>query len=102
VFETAKRLLADGRDQQEVLHMLASTVAGLICAATHDQRAYDRSEHVAALAALPGSWDQLAASARAHVRHGRQTGHRAAPLRTTAAAVARNARDRRRRHRVRP
>jgi hypothetical protein len=62
--ETAQRLLAIGRDQHEVLHMLGSTVSAHLWNALHDQRPYGRAEHVAALAALPGSWDRQAARAR--------------------------------------
>jgi hypothetical protein len=57
VFETAQRLLGLGREPHEVLHMLGSTVTDLIWAATHESRAYDRAAHVAALRALPATWD---------------------------------------------
>lgn len=76
VFETAERLVADGRDPHEVLHMLGSTVTDQIWAVTNDQRPYDRAEHVAALAALPGRWDELAAPPRAGERHHRHRGRR--------------------------
>jgi hypothetical protein len=59
-FETAERLIAAGRDRHDVLHMLGSTVSDQIWSASHDRRPYDRATHIAALAALPGSWDQLA------------------------------------------
>jgi hypothetical protein len=62
--ETARRLLALGRDPHEVLHMLGSTVSAHLWNVLHDQRPYNRAEHVAALAALPGSWDRQAARAR--------------------------------------
>jgi hypothetical protein len=64
VFETAQRLLGLGRDHHEVLHMLGSTVTDLIWAMTHESRAYDRAAHVAALRALPESWDALAEERR--------------------------------------
>jgi hypothetical protein len=60
MFETAERLTAGGRDRHDVLHMLGSTVSEQIWSATNDQRPYDRAAHVAALAALPGSWDEMA------------------------------------------
>jgi hypothetical protein len=57
MFETAERLIAAGRDRHDVLHMLGSTVSDQIWSASHDRRPYDRATHIAA---LPGSWDQLA------------------------------------------
>jgi hypothetical protein len=59
-FETAQRLLALGRDPHEVLHMLGSAMVPQLWAATHAAQAYSRIEHVKALAALPGSWDEQA------------------------------------------
>jgi hypothetical protein len=44
--------------------MLGSTVSAHLWNVLHDQRPYNRAEHVAALAALPGSWDRQAARAR--------------------------------------
>jgi hypothetical protein len=71
VFDTAKRLIAEGRDRHDVLHMLGSTVSEQIWSATHGRGPYDRAAHVAALAALPGSWDQMARPVREHhQRHG--------------------------------
>jgi len=64
MFETAERLTAAGRDRHDVLHMLGSTVSEQIWSATHDRRPYDRAAHLAALAALPGSWDEMARPAR--------------------------------------
>jgi hypothetical protein len=40
--------------------MLGSAVAAQLWAATHEQRPYDRAEHIRALEALPGSWDEQA------------------------------------------
>lgn len=57
VVETAERLIALGRDHHEVLHMLGFCVSGQIWTALHDLRV-DRREHVRALAALPGSFDE--------------------------------------------
>jgi hypothetical protein len=74
MFETADRLIAAGRDPHDVLHMLGSTVSDQIWSAMHDPRPYDRAAHIAALAALPGSWDQMAGPARE--RHQRPGGRR--------------------------
>jgi hypothetical protein len=59
-FATLQRLVGSGRDQHEALHMLGSAVAAQLWAATHEQRPHDRAEHVRALEALPGSWDEQA------------------------------------------
>lgn len=73
-YETAERLLALGRDHHEVLHMLGFCVSAQIWGATHHQREYSREEHVRALAALPGSFDDEfapvgnRAARRAHAR----------------------------------
>ena len=63
-FATLQRLVSSGRDPHETLHMLGSAVAAQLWSATHERRPYDRSEHVRALAALPGSWDEQAAGRR--------------------------------------
>jgi hypothetical protein len=63
-FATLQRLMGSGLDQHEALHMLGSAVAAQLWAATHERRPYDRAEHVRALAALPGSWDDQAADLR--------------------------------------
>jgi hypothetical protein len=76
VFETASRLIALGRDPHEVLHMLGSTMTGQIWAAMRGERAYDRADHVAALLALPGTWDREAGTSSAQVGHGRGTARR--------------------------
>lgn len=59
-FATLQRLVNSGRDRHEALHMLGSAVAAQLWAATHEQRPYVRAEHVRALEALPGSWDDQA------------------------------------------
>jgi len=74
MFETADRLIAAGRDRHDVLHMLGSTVSDQIWSAPHDERPYDRAAHIAALAALPGSWDQIARPTSE--RHQRSGGRR--------------------------
>lgn len=58
VWRTTKRLRAAGYEHHEVLHMLASTVAGQLWAAGGEQRPYDPAAHRAALKALPGSWER--------------------------------------------
>lgn len=67
MFETADRLITAGRDPHDVLHMLGSTVSDQIWSVTHDRRPYDRAADIAALAAHPGSWDQIARPARVRV-----------------------------------
>ena len=56
VYLTAQRLLASGYERHEVLHMLAAPIAEQIHATLHDGQEYDVGRHLAALAALPGSW----------------------------------------------
>lgn len=70
-WETAKRLLARG---YEIMHMLASTMAAPLWSAANEQQAYDRARHVAALRALPGSWERERARLRpvARERHRRR------------------------------
>ena len=68
-FETMQRLVSLGREHHEALHMLGFCVSGQLWEALHDRRAYDRHEHVAALAALPESFDRA---------FGPPAGHRAA------------------------
>jgi hypothetical protein len=58
VFQTANRLLAAGYDRHETLHMLAAPLARQIHATLTDGAACDRQQHLAALAALPGSWER--------------------------------------------
>jgi hypothetical protein len=58
VFATLRRLVGAGRDRHEALHMLGSAIATQLWAVKHEQRPYDRTEHVRALHALPGSWDE--------------------------------------------
>jgi Domain of unknown function (DUF1841) len=70
VWATAARLLESGYDRHEILHMLAAPVAQQVWGTLHEERPYDRDLHVAALQALPGSWEQERATttaARLHV-----------------------------------
>jgi hypothetical protein len=80
VWETATRLLQDGYDRHEILHMLASPVVGQVWGALHDELPYDRDLHLAALQALPGSWEKRRTARTAERRHtdGRKAARRAA------------------------
>lgn len=69
VWETAVRLLNAGYERHEILHMLGRPVSEQIWAALHDERPYDREGHVAALEALPGSWERERATRTATKRH---------------------------------
>jgi hypothetical protein len=69
VWETAARLLELGYDRHQVLHMLAAPVAQQIWGTLHEERPYDRDLHVAALQALPGSWEEERATITAARRH---------------------------------
>lgn len=80
VWETATRLLHAGYERHEVLHMLGRPVAAQVWEAWHDERAYDRDAHVAALNALPDSWERE----RGAIRLTRE--HDAAGRRDVAAA----------------
>jgi tetratricopeptide (TPR) repeat protein len=56
-WETARRLLAEGYDRHEVLHMLASAVSGETWRMLQQGEPFDHDRFVRALAALPGSWE---------------------------------------------
>jgi hypothetical protein len=58
VWDTAARLLNAGYERHEILHMLARPVSDQIWEALHDERPYDHERHVAALHALPASWER--------------------------------------------
>jgi hypothetical protein len=58
VWETAVRLRDAGYERHEILHMLSRPVSDQIWAALHDDEPYDRARHVAALHALPGTWER--------------------------------------------
>jgi hypothetical protein len=74
VWATAQRLRGLGYGRHEVLHMLGSAMAGELWEALEGRRNYDHAAHVAALDALPDSWERvrpggpkLPASRAAHV-----------------------------------
>jgi hypothetical protein len=58
VLETATRLLSAGYDRHEIIHMLAAPLAEQIFATVARSAAFDRERHLAALAALPESWER--------------------------------------------
>jgi uncharacterized protein DUF1841 len=59
-WETAKRLLADGYERHEVLHMLCSVVAREVWGTLALGRAADNERYVVKLAELPDSYFALA------------------------------------------
>ena len=67
VWATAKRLLAAGYDRHEALHMLAWVISGQIHAALTAEAEYDEERHVAALRALPASWERQRAREQVEV-----------------------------------
>jgi hypothetical protein len=69
VWGTAARLLDLGYDRHEILHMLAAPVAQQVWGAWHEERPYDRALHVAALQALPGSWERERTTTTGSRRH---------------------------------
>lgn len=69
VWNTAVRLLDEGYERHEILHMLGRLVSDQVWAALHDRRPYDRDRHVAALRALPGSWERERTAKAAAGRH---------------------------------
>jgi hypothetical protein len=69
VWQTAKRLLQAGYERHEVLHMLGRPVAAQVWEAWQDERAYDRDAHVAALEALPDSWERERGAMRLERAH---------------------------------
>ena len=81
-WETAARLLELGYERHEILHMLAAPVAQQIWGTLHEERPYDRDLHVAALEALPGSWEEERATGT-----GRAASRRRAQGRSPGGAV---------------
>ena len=57
VWQTARRLLDAGYERHEVLHMIGSALTSEIWTLMHAQRPGDLTTYVAALRALPGSWE---------------------------------------------
>lgn len=69
VWETAVRLLEDGYERHEILHMLSRPVSDQVWSAFHDDRPYDRGRHIAALRALPGTWERERTAISAAKKH---------------------------------
>lgn len=69
VWETAVRLRDAGYERPEIFHMLGRPVTDQIWAAWHDDQPYDRARHVAALRALPASWERERTILSASKRH---------------------------------
>lgn len=69
VWETAGRLLEAGYERHEILHMLSQPVSKQVWAAMHEQRPYDLAAHLAALRALPESWERERSATTAEKRH---------------------------------
>ena len=63
------RLLEAGDERHEILHMLGGVVSDQVWEALHDERPYDHERHVAALRALPGSWERERTTKTAAGRH---------------------------------
>jgi hypothetical protein len=80
VWATAQRLLADGYDRHEVLHMLASVVAGEVFEVMRHEQRHDIQRVRQALAALPGEWEHRRADLPAE-RHQNRAERRAAARR---------------------
>lgn len=57
VWATARRLVADGYERHEVLHMLASAVAAEWWHAGRGQQAFDVAAYLQRLDELPDSWE---------------------------------------------
>jgi hypothetical protein len=89
VWETALRLCDAGYERHEVLHMLCRPVSDHIWAALHEDEPYDRARHVAALRALPETWEQERSALTARKTHGAD---RKQARRTARAARRRNRR----------
>ena len=69
VWDTAERLLEEGYERHEILHMLGRLVSDQVWEALHEERPYDREQHVAALRALPGPWGRERTAKTAAARH---------------------------------
>jgi hypothetical protein len=77
VWAIAQRLLADGYDRHEALHMLASVVTTEVFEIMRHEQPPDIERVRRALAALPGGWEQRRADLPAE-RHQNRAERRAA------------------------
>ena len=84
VWETATRLLEAGYERHEILHMLGRPAVEQVWATLHEGRPYDRGEHVAALQALPRSWERRRGAMRLEREHAADRGHEKAAGRKQA------------------
>jgi hypothetical protein len=80
VWETAVRLRDAGYEREEILHMLMRPMSDQVWAAMQHDEPYNRARHVAALRALPESWERERTARSASERHesGRKQARRAA------------------------
>jgi hypothetical protein len=79
VWATAQRLRTLGYDRHEILHMLGRAMSDELWDALQGRSGYDYAAHVAALDALPDSWERqrpsgptLPASRAAHADQGKK------------------------------
>jgi hypothetical protein len=89
VWKTVVRLRDAGYERHEILHMLSRPVSDQVWATLHNYQPYDRERHIAALHALPDSWERERAAGSATRRQ--------ESVRREARANARAARRRNRR-----
>lgn len=69
VWETVVRLCEAGYERHEILHMLSRPVSDQLWTALHDKQRYDQARHIAALRALPGTWERERSAMSAVKRH---------------------------------
>ncbi len=83
VWQTARRLEGLGYERHEILHMLGSVAVEHIWEVLKEGRRYDHARYVAALAALPDSWESLQRPPHPpHRSDARRRGRRRAASRT--------------------
>lgn len=56
---TAKRMVSLGYERHEILHMLGASISDELWITMRENQPYDRTRHVAALEALPESWERM-------------------------------------------
>ncbi len=94
VFETVTRLLAAGYDGHEIIHMLAAPRSEQTFATVTRNAEFDRERHLAALAALPETWERQRAHrplerVDPHKRHAARRRRRRQPTSDLTAAGSR-------------
>jgi hypothetical protein len=79
VWQTAERLQGLGYERHEILHMLAGVAGESVWEMLAEKRKYDADSYLAALAALPESWEkeraQMASARRPGSSRGRVKKH---------------------------